>query len=56
MSKTLMITLMLVMAAAYSSAWSDTAGGRYIVCLDQRMDKHDDGQRYATGLRMSPMT
>jgi hypothetical protein len=36
MIKALMITSMLVMAAAYSSAWSDTAGGRHIVCLDQR--------------------
>jgi hypothetical protein len=37
MRKVLMIAMMLIMAAAYSAAWSDPAGGRYIVCWDQRM-------------------
>jgi hypothetical protein len=37
MRKALLITAILIMAAAYSSAWSDPAGSRYIVCWDQRM-------------------
>jgi hypothetical protein len=36
MRKALTITVILIMAAAYSSAWSEPAGGRYFVCWDQR--------------------
>jgi hypothetical protein len=37
MRKALTITVILIMAAVCSSAWSDPAGGRYVVCWDQRM-------------------